>query len=199
MKQIIKCLTQKWHGVVFFVFAIASLNPCMAGDLQSCSDNLDQLKLVSAAAADTNVKVVSSRKVFEQVKRQMQDCIRNPEKFDPHQDQCSSLMKKWGAAKGAYDTARAAFKKEMDQIERYSQGAQQACQAIQGSVAAAESEAQQARGEAAAQDADTTIEPNNPPTAVRNTKEEKTYNSTELEFCMRNRTATECRKRLNLE
>lgn len=199
MKQTVKCLKWKWYVVALFVTTLASQNPCMAGESQACSDNLDQLRRASATAADTRAKVVSAQNEFETIKGQMQECIRSPEQFDPHQDQCGTLLKEWGDAKSVYDQAKQAMENNLDEIARYSQNVQQTCQDIkEGATAAAPVDRQTIEGSKEAMP-DVVKEPNGQQAATITPEEKKAYNSTELEFCMRAMSERECRRRLNLE
>lgn len=199
MNKTAKYLRWKWTMITLFVITFAGQHPCIAGDWQVCSDNLDSLQQISATAADTKAKVLSAHKKFEAIKGQMQQCIRDPEQFDPHQDQCASLLNAYGVTKSAYDAALLQLRYELDEIARRSQSTQQACQEIGGDAMAAspagsqEQSGSAEKGNAPAQDS------GKRKTADGATEKKKTYNSTELEFCMRTMTETECRRRLNLE
>lgn len=198
MKQSICSPMRKWNWIFLFTMSLTFHGLCFAGDWQICGDRLDDLKIVSVTATEAKARAASANEKLDTIKSQLQSCINNPDQFDSDRDQCNSLLKKWGTAKSAYDSALADLNKVLNEIARYSQEIQQSCQPATGR-AEKDRKGPQIKAEKEGEKA--------LPAQLQDSREEgfiteekaSSYNSTELEFCMRSMNEAECRRRLNIK
>lgn len=199
MKQTIYGPMLKWQVIIVFVITFTSHGIGLTGDGEVCSDHLKEIKQAAAAATDFEAKAAGAKDKFDTIKGQMQNCIRNPDQFDPHQDQCDSLLKEWKVAKSAYDSVMAKLNHELNNILRYTQAAKQSCQKTESTDAAAIPAKQQPNGAQADRKTAPLKNSQTEKNTSRTPKKRGSYSSAELEFCMRTMTETECRKRFDIK